>query len=333
MNTLVNACNQEIWNMLSSLQKSVNQTRKAALKKRLIREPLITDLEYLLGAFLEMYEPHLEQVVHKFSEKGYAIEASSGFSGKYSEYQAVNGYFPMDYQTKSKLEKIGVKFREHDGQKSLIFWPEMANLEHIKKKWLQTIDALPDKGILVTPSDSYTATAFRRKYVPRDPSLQRQRLFERLYYDVRRKIENDLNNRRSKNPDPVNIELHLGVFVEELEPQVRQAVLVLNRKGYSTDTSGFMANPCQQMIEGDFQCDENTIDKLKTIGVIAETNVSGYTTLQFLPESADMQKIKKKWDEIVSLLPDKKTMASPAMTRQAREFRTKFSHVVNRLTH
>lgn len=324
MSTFITSGNQELWEKLSSLKASVDKKRKAALKKRLIKQPHITDLEYLLGAFLEMYEPHLKQVVLRLSERGYAIEASSGFGGKYSEYQSLNGYLSVDYVTRNKLEKNGVKFREYNGVKSLIFWPDKADLDSIKEKWIQIIDSLPDKGLLATPSTSYEAIEFRRKYVPKDPILQKQRLFERLRYSVQKRISDDIKRRRERNPHPDRLESRLGVFVEELEPQVRKAVLEMNRKGYSTDTSGFMNNPTSQMIEGDFQLEEKVINKLNLLGIIVETNPSGYTRLQFSPKEADIKKIKRQWDKAVSQLPNKNRTADSSMTRKSREFRTKY---------
>lgn len=324
MNTYINTCNQDVWEKLSSLKTLINKKRKKALKTRLMKEPYITDLEYLLGAFLEMYEPHLEQIVFQLSQRGYAISASSGFGGKYAEYQSLNGHLSVDYVTRNKLEKIGVKSREYNGVKSLIFWPDKADLDYIKEKWMQITDILPDKGVLAAPSHTFEAVEFRRKYVPKDPILQRRRLFERLRYNVQRKIINDIKKRRSKNPNPDSIESRLGLFIEELEPQVKQAVLTLTRKGYSTDASGFMDNPCDQMIEGDFQLNEVTIRKLKKIGAQVLTNASGYTRVQFSPKEADTQKIKREWDIVVSFIPDKNQVAASSMTSKAREFRRKY---------
>ncbi len=122
----------------------------------------------------------------------------------------------------------------------------------------------------------------------------------------------------------VRIAAQLGFFIEELEPQVRQAILELNKKGYSTDSSGFMNNSCDQMIEGDFQLDEKTTKKLSEIGVQVETNPSGYTRLQFSPQEANLSKIKRQWVKIISLIPNKNEIASVSMTRNAREFRSEY---------
>ena len=324
MKILINFENQKIWEKLSSLKNSFDKERKKALKERLIRKAYATDLEYLLGAFIQMYEPYLEEIIYKLFEKGYAIDSSSGFGGKYSEFQAMNGNFSIDYVTKNKLENIGIKLREYSGFKSLIFWPNKATIEDIKTEWTKMIDVLPDKGILSTPSMSASAISSRRKYTPERPYLQKQRLFERLKYSTQRKIDTDIKKRKVKNPHPDKTEFILGLFVEELEPQVRQAILTLHKKGYSTDESGFMYNSSDQMIEGDFQLEEKNVKKLESIGVIIETNPSGYTRILFSPEEANISKIKRKWNEIVSLLPDKNQSASPSMTRKARDFRSNY---------
>jgi hypothetical protein len=324
MNIFDNLENQKIWDKLTLLKKSVEKERKNFLETRLHKKPHATDLEYLLGAFIEMYPPYLAKIIYKLYQKGYAIDPSSGFGGRNSEYQVMNGNFATDYVTKNKLEKMGIKIRESNGLKSMIFWPHNATLEDIKTEWMKIIDVLPDKGVLTIPSMNSDAVNFRRKYAPQRPYLQKQRLFEKLKYSVQKKMLNEITKRKTKNPHFNKIELNLGLFVEELEPQVRQAVLKLYKKGYSTDISGFMNNSGEQMIEGDFQLEEKIINKLKSIGVHVETNPSGYTRIHFLPEQANISKIRKKWDKIVSLIPDKHRYASASMTRKAREFRSKY---------
>lgn len=324
MNTQINTYDQEDLKKYSSLKKSINKERTLALKKRLKSKPSMNDIEYLLGAFLEMYEPYLKEIVLKLVEKGYAIETSSGFGQHNGEYQSLDGYFSVDYVTRNKLEKNGIKVRENSGFKSLVFWPEKIDLSFIKEKWLKIVSILPDKGLLTQPSMSPQAVKYRRKYASSNPTLQRERFFERLEYKVQQTMINDIKRRKEKNPKPDKIESQLGLFVEELEPQVRKAVLDMNKKGYSTDASGFMENPGDQMIEGDFQLEEKTIKDIQSIGVTVETNPSGYTRLQFSPKEADITKIKKQWNKIVSLLPDKKKIADSSMTVKAREFRKNY---------
>ncbi len=324
MNSVFDHNSQQLSDKFSSLKKSVDRQRIIGLRKRMSSQPQTTDLEYLLGAFIEMYEPHLKEIVLKLSEKGYAIDPSSGFGGKNSEFQVISGNFTIDYITRNKLEKLGVKFREYNGFNSLIFWPNKATLENILNKWMDIVEVLADHGVLSAPSMSFRAIKFRRKYIPEQIGLQKQRLFEKLRYTTQRKTDADSKKRKLKKPHPDKIELMLGHFMEELEPQVRRAILILNKKGYSTDESGFMDNPTDQMIEGDFQLDDKTTKELQTIGVKVETNPSGYTRVQFTSLEADISKIKKKWQKIASLLPDKHVSASASMTRRARDFRLEY---------
>lgn len=309
---------------LTYLKNSINKTKKAALKKRIMRQPRITDLEYLLGAYLEMYEPYLREFVQKLYEKGYAIDSTSGFGGKNSEFQVMTGMFSVDFITKNKLEKIGAKFKEYNGSHALIFWPEKASLDNIKAKWREIVNALPDKGVLQRPSTSNDAITFRRKYIPEDILLQKQRFFEKLKYKTQKKADINGKRRKTMTKTPDKMELALGFFMEEIEPQVRQAIVRLYKKGYSTDTSGFMDDPCFQMIEGDIQLDEKTISKLTKAGVTVETNPSGYTRLYFSPKESNIGKISREWNKIISLFPDRHQAALPSMTRKARDFRAKY---------
>lgn len=321
MNTVVNYQNQELYSQFTSLKKSVDKQRKSLLKKRITKHPHATDAEYILGAFIEMYEPHLKEIVQTLYKKGYAIDASSGFAGKNGEFQAMTGDFSVDYVIKNKLEKIGVKFREYNGSRSLIFWPQKATLANIIDKWMKIIQSLPDKDIVTTPSRSYDAVNFRRKYIPEDTVYRKQRLFEKLKFKTQKKVSIETRKRQKGNSHPNPIELILGLFIQEIEPQVRHAIVIMNEKGYSTDKSGFMDDPIFQMIEGDFQLDDETKTALENIGVQVNTNPSGYTRLQFVPKIADIGHIKRQWNKIASLLPDKNQTASVSMTRQARDFR------------
>lgn len=324
MNNDIHSYNLSDQKKYSALKKNVDKQRTAALQKRLKEEAVMTDMEYVLGAFVEMYEPYLREIVIRLFEKGYLIETSSGFSSNKSQFQSLDGYFGIDYITRNKLEKTGIKVREDNGYKSLIFWAEKLDLDYIKQKWLDIIEILPDKGKLTEPSESPQAIKFRRKYISKNPKLQKLRVFTQLEYSIQTKMKNDLIRRKNRNPNPNKLESRLGIFIEELEPQVRQAVIEINKKGYSTDLSGFMNNPCEQMIEGDFQLEEKDINKLSLLGVTVETNPSGYTRLKFSPKEADINKIKKHWNKVISRLPNKNIIADSSMTRKSREFRTRY---------
>src|SRR3989344_3859566 len=221
MMTDIHTNNQNIWDTLLKLKKESNEVRKIALQRRISTQPYSTDFEYILGAFIEMYEPYLYGVVRKLFKKGYALDVSSGFCGKFAQYQSINGVFSFDYVTKNRLEKEGVTQREFEGLKSLVLWPTRADISYIKRKLIQMI--------------------------------------ERLQHKIQSEVNTAVKKRIEKNPAPTSIECSLGVFIESLEPQVRKGVLALHQKGSSIDFCGFSNNPCDQVIEGDFQLNEQTI--------------------------------------------------------------------------
>ena len=45
--------------------------------------------------------------------------------------------------------------------------------------------------------------------------------------------------RLKENPASTEEELYMGVFTEWIEPQVRDAIIEMSRKGYATQSSGF----------------------------------------------------------------------------------------------
>src|SRR3989344_6924292 len=320
MMTDIHTNNQNIWDTLLKLKKESNEVRKIALQRRISTQPYSTDFEYILGAFIEMYEPYLYGVVRKLFKKGYALDVSSGFCGKFAQYQSINGVFSFDYVTKNRLEKEGVTQREFEGLKSLVFWPTRADIPYIKRKLFQLVELLPDRGVLKVPTNSYSAREFRRKFIPKDPGFRKTMLFERLQHKIQSEVNNAVKKRIEKNPTPTSIECSLGVFIESLEPQVKKGVLALHQKGYSIDFCGFSNNPCDQVIEGDFQLSEQTISQLFSRGVTVEITGSGYTKIYFKPEIASVNKIQEQWISIVATLPDTHQKAMDSMTRQAREF-------------
>src|SRR3989344_1252045 len=198
-----------------SLKQKINNQRVKALRKRLKENEFMTDMEYITGAFMEMYEPYLTEVVTRLFDKGYSVDISSGFCGNNFPYQSLNGQFSLDYITRNKLEKEGVRVREFNGFRSLVFFDKNFDLDLIKQKWLQLIELLPDKGKMTSLSTSSRALLFRRKYISNNPQLQKQSEFDHLYFNIQTKIEQDVKKRKKTNPHPTAIESKLGVFIEE----------------------------------------------------------------------------------------------------------------------
>ena len=121
-------------------------------------------------------------------------------------------------------------------------------------------------------------------------------------------IDKNVEERMKKNPMPTDQEILLGSYLEDLEPAVQNAILEFNKKGYRTQSSGFGGLggywELQQM-DGPFDVDKETTKKLKAIGVSVRRNEEyGLTHIEFEPELADVDAIKRKWDQIAEILPD-----------------------------
>ncbi|GAC1362281.1 MAG: hypothetical protein NVSMB38_45420 [Ktedonobacteraceae bacterium] len=92
---------------------------------------------------------------------------------------------------------------------------------------------------------------------------------------------------------------------------MRDAVFVLNKKGYRTLSSGFYGKYCEyQSIDGFFTINEETAKKICALGAIAELyqEVPGYTFIKFWPKIAELNSIKVMWDSIAEVLPFKTLM-------------------------
>jgi hypothetical protein len=322
---VITVTEEKIDKKFADLRDTVEKETAHALSSRISTNPYSTDLEYLLGAFIEMYQSHVQPILYPLYKKGYCVDVSSGFSGAYGEYQVINGNFTLDDIIKRKLEDLEVKFFIlPSGVRSIKFWPKEANLVEIEKKFQHIVALLPDRGQSASQSMSEASRQFRKLYIPADPVLKRKRLFEILQADIELEMNQQIKQRRTDNPVLTPEEVIIGAFSEMIEPPVRDAVFALNKKGYSTDTSGFLDDVLTQTINGDFTLDDKTVKTLQEKGVHIEKNPSGYTYIRFWPDEPDIGSIKAKWQSIVELIPDTGTPASPSMTQRARAVRRKY---------
>jgi len=147
---------------------------------------------------------------------------------------------------------------------------------------------------------------------------------------VHTRMEEEINKRLREDSKPSEEELRMAAFKENLEPQMRDAVLEMNRKGYGTTSSGFYGSRNDfQAIDGYFTVDEETKQKLEAIGVqVLRGPELGIplnkliTQLRFYPDVADLEKMKEKWDAAVALLPQKE--GPTAICDRAEEFRQEY---------
>src|ERR1700726_299434 len=133
----------------------------------------------------------------------------------------------------------------------------------------------------------------------------RQR-FKELREQVHESMKAEEAVRLRENPKPTEEELYMGAFVEWLEPQVRTALVEMNRKGYATQSSGFHGTDCEvQAIDGLFTVDDDTKSVLSQMGVevlrgadIGTPKNKLVTMLRFRAKDPSIDKIKERWDAV-----------------------------------
>jgi hypothetical protein len=123
------------------------------------------------------------------------------------------------------------------------------------------------------------------------------------------KSQEATGERLKNNPQKTELEVGMGCYAEELEEQVRDAVILMNKKGYKTFWSGWELplGAGGQVIKGFFKIEDNYVKELNKIGVTVEQVNDGkddICEISFITDSPDTDKIKSIWDKVASILPD-----------------------------
>jgi|FLOH01.1.fsa_nt_gi hypothetical protein len=153
--------------------------------------------------------------------------------------------------------------------------------------------------------------------------------FSQLRRDTIRDMSEDLAKRKEKDQIVTEGELDLGTFMESIEPQVRDVVSELYRKGYCTIQSGFYKEESQfvQFKDGTpnkFNFSEELISELDERGVSIEIN-DNELILHF-ERFTSLDEIKNIWDRVVSEIPDLgQKAAANEETEGATSFREKYN--------
>src|SRR6266480_6923908 len=139
--------------------------------------------------------------------------------------------------------------------------------------------------------------------------IVRLQAFQDLRSEIHMQMEKNIQARLDAgNWRPTDFELKLDAFKEEIEPQVWNAVKVMNKKGYETISSGFAGEYGErQQIDGAFSVDITTIEKLEIIGVSVMPYPDPFMygeMIIFYPDKPDLAKITAIWNRIARTLPD-----------------------------
>jgi hypothetical protein len=142
---------------------------------------------------------------------------------------------------------------------------------------------------------------------------QLRQKFKQLRKQVHESMRAEEEVRLRENPKPSEEELYMGAFVEWFEPQVRPAIVEMNKKGYATQSSGFHGTDCEvQAIDGLFTVDDETKSVLSQMGVevlrgadIGVPKNKLVTMLRFRAKDPSVDKMKEQWDAVAAVLPKK----------------------------
>jgi hypothetical protein len=119
--------------------------------------------------------------------------------------------------------------------------------------------------------------------------------------------------RIAENPVLTPEERNLGIFAEMLEPQVREAVMTLRKKGYQTSNSGFGPMPSQMIeIDGEVTLPPRVFERIDSHAV-SLTIADGVSTLSFPMQMTDtLNTLTTVWNQIAEALPDMDRSVQPA---------------------
>jgi hypothetical protein len=316
-----------------------------ALQERMQTNPVPTLQELEIGAFIEEIQPQAREAVLLMRQKGYDIGnvLHAGFKGENHDSQGMTFQTPLSHAEEAMLSAHG--FVIEDGQ--LNFRPENpTDLGSIKGTWDWLANNLPDLGEPAAPSMFGNAVAFREaaangtlqdaympngrldmvgtKYVrERDPFADMELFLSPDAVSATRELTfidqfHALGNRIANNPMPTDEEWNMGAYKEEIEPQVRDAVMVLRQKGYNTGSSGFWGHDhVDQVMDIATPIDDNSKARLAEHDIkVTETGI------RFTPENpSNLESVKKTWDLIADILPDLGKHAEPAQSIRADVFR------------
>lgn len=169
-----------------------------------------------------------------------------------------------------------------------------------------------------------------------DMQLVQERAFDQLRTGTHALMRSEYAHRMATDPTPTRREIALGMYAENLEPQVREATFQMREKGYPTTASGFMGGPGGTWrilgIEGEdvprgtyapfddpinkraqlmdfrqgFELDPTTIEQLTRVDaeVVRHPADGLIHRIGFIPDTPDLNAITAQWDTIASILPD-----------------------------
>ena len=150
--------------------------------------------------------------------------------------------------------------------------------------------------------------------------------FSKLRKNTIENMRLEISERENTNPQATEVEMDLGTHLEYIEPQVRDLVVNLHKKGYTTTQSGFYGANNLQVISFedpkvalDMKFPKELLTELDRRGVefVQEDDYIGFKTLSPL----SLEELHSIWSEIEQHIPDLGKKAPPSNHEYAKTFR------------
>jgi len=156
-----------------------------------------------------------------------------------------------------------------------------------------------------------------------------KRHYARMRFEIYQRMRDDVNKREAMDVMPSAEELSMGTYNELLEPQVKEAVLMLRKKGYNTYLSGFgaYAYTLQRMMFVEvpelesFEFNEEDRKYFEKLDVGIRVKIG---EIEFNPPVLSLDQLKDVWNRIAIALPDLNKQAGDTQLKEAQEFRERF---------
>lgn len=158
------------------------------------------------------------------------------------------------------------------------------------------------------------------------PKVEKKPEFDLLREQALAQRRSDVQQRLSTNLIPTEEELSAGTYKEAIEPQCREAIFTMRRKGYDTYSSGFGSSNSQVVDGSHFRFDEDTVRLLTYNNYVVYEVASGVPSILFRPENPNLDEIRELWNKLASLLPDLGKSA-PSRVKDVRQFRGYFRRI------
>lgn len=156
--------------------------------------------------------------------------------------------------------------------------------------------------------------------------LSLMRFYTQQRDQIHKKIDLEIEQREQTEPQATPTELEMGAYIQYIEPQVRDAVLVLRGKGYPTYASGYAGFESQNIdIEtkdfSEYKPSEDLLIKLEPYDIVLQIEPS---EIWFsCRRQLSVEELKEVWDLIAKDLPDLGHPAAPSELSAAEVFRKK----------